>query len=463
MCIINKLNTTKIIWTDLIIIFIVSALNFVFGYSRKRPDFNTYDLFNSSPFFNFLEYGINNKYNVFHTWGGMKYGVDPLPNLVYGATNITRINSQYFIYKYISYIDLLNNGQIIKKGTECPKEYNKNCGRIDTLNQELCIKENEKCPLYDVGIGLPPENFSYIYNKYSNIYYNKDNYSYANKVIIGKLILNDGQPCYQPNEKLWRAFSPLEVEQTHLKCKNIQIFEKYNDYRYIEKGKITYKKLYEDNYINYIVPNITNNISNKDTVHLYKREFYGIDKKCNEKLKLTDSFNIFSKIQKIDSIIQVLEGIIFGIGSFLLMILELAYNKKDHREDYQIKYFILFIIYIIVISGCFSFHFIAFINILKNDYSYYNCSDSLTNEIIKIGNKNNNKLIIYNVIGTFPDGIIIAGNLIVLVHAIIRDKIDKNKENKKNKNDNNQNSEKNKAPDYASDKYKINNSLLDTD
>ena len=33
----------------------------------------------------------------------------------------------------------------IKNGTECPKEYNKNCGRIDTLNQQLCIKENKKC------------------------------------------------------------------------------------------------------------------------------------------------------------------------------------------------------------------------------------------------------------------------------------------------------------------------------
>ena len=175
MCIINKLNTTNIIWTDLVIIFIVSVLNFVFGYFRKRPDFNTYDLFNSSPFFNFLEYDIyqNKEVNVFHTWGGIKTDY-----FFYGATNITSINSQYFIYKYISYIDLLNNGQIIKKGTECPKEYNKNCGRIDTLNQELCIKENEKCPLYDIGIGLPSDLYNYIYDNNSNVYYNRDNYNF---------------------------------------------------------------------------------------------------------------------------------------------------------------------------------------------------------------------------------------------------------------------------------------------
>ena len=53
MHIINKLKNTILILIDLIIIIIVSVLNCVFGLlrRRKRPDFNTYDLFNSSPFF----------------------------------------------------------------------------------------------------------------------------------------------------------------------------------------------------------------------------------------------------------------------------------------------------------------------------------------------------------------------------------------------------------------------------
>ena len=58
-----------------------------------------------------------------------------------------------FCYKHISYKDLLNNGQIIKKGEKCPLEYSQNCGRLDTLEQELCIKNTEKCPLYDLGLG----------------------------------------------------------------------------------------------------------------------------------------------------------------------------------------------------------------------------------------------------------------------------------------------------------------------
>ena len=66
-------------------------------------------------------------------------------------------------------MDLLNNGQIISNGTECPEEYKTNCGRIDTLNQELCIKEDEKCPLYDVGIGNQEDTNNYIYDIDSNV------------------------------------------------------------------------------------------------------------------------------------------------------------------------------------------------------------------------------------------------------------------------------------------------------
>ena len=210
MTFMEKLNNAILVRIELIIIFITSLSHLVFGVVRKELEFNTYDLFNASPFFNFsISDDCNNKLkNVFHTWGGWKRQEQTAEGtaqcVIYDVTNITKINGNCFYYKYISYKYLLNNGQIIKNGTECSKENNKNCGRIDTLNQELCIKENEKCPLYDVGIGLPPDPINYICDENSSIYYNKDNYNISNKTIIGKLILNDGHPCYQSTEKLWR-------------------------------------------------------------------------------------------------------------------------------------------------------------------------------------------------------------------------------------------------------------------
>ena len=149
-------------------------------------------------------------------------------------------------YKYISYKKLLYNGQIIKKEEKCENNYNKDCGTIDTLNQHLCIKDNEICPLYDVGIGNNYLSNNYNYNKDADVYYNNQNYNYSIKKIIGKLILNDGKPCYKLSEKLWKKFYSKELTQEHLKC-DLDIFGKLNDDRYDNKGNIAYKKIYEDN------------------------------------------------------------------------------------------------------------------------------------------------------------------------------------------------------------------------
>ena len=433
MCLIDRFYKAPIIFAEIIVIIIASILHIIFGFMRKGPDFNTYELFNSSPFFDFsLNDNCSDKsYNVFHTWEGWMKKIFSIPKdkyvwVIRDKTNITKINGKYFCYNFISYKDLLNNGQIIKQGTECPKEYNKNCGRIDTLNQELCINENEKCPLYDIGIGEPPDNISYIYNKESNIYYNNDNYNIEKKSIIGKLILNDGQPCYEPNEKLWKKFSTSEATKTHLNCTNIQIFGTYSEDRYIEKGEITYKKLYEEN-LNETSKNLTlNNITDNEIVHLYKREFYGIDKECDKKFNLIDDFNDLKNIQESDKINQTMEGMIIAIVVIpFFLCLEIAFYCSKLDMISQKVYFWAYLFYLFIV-GCFLYyHYIAYIKMLESDYSNYNCSDSIINEIIKKGNENNKKLMAYNKTSFYIDAIIIAGNLIGFIIGLIWDIIDK--------------------------------------
>ena len=58
--------------------------------------------------------------------------------------------------------------------------------------------------------------------------------------------MNDGQPCYDINEKLWRQFDTCEIGDGHLKYK-LEVFCKLNDDRFENKGNISYKKLYKDN------------------------------------------------------------------------------------------------------------------------------------------------------------------------------------------------------------------------
>ena len=85
----------------------------------------------------------------------------------------------------------------------------------------------------------------YIMKKQRFIIYSNNN-DETNKKIIGKLILNDGQPCYKISEKLWRSFDDEEAIEEHLECE-LEIFGKTADDRFDDKGEISYRTLYNDN------------------------------------------------------------------------------------------------------------------------------------------------------------------------------------------------------------------------
>ena len=132
MCIINKLdkNYLRIMLTS--IILVINITHIVFGFLIKVNNFNSLDIFDSSPLFNFtISNDCQGKSSiVFHRWGGRKewdWSIDDDFNIeietkIVDETDITKINGNYFCYKHISYKDLLYNGQIIKKGEECPLE-----------------------------------------------------------------------------------------------------------------------------------------------------------------------------------------------------------------------------------------------------------------------------------------------------------------------------------------------------
>ena len=207
---------------------------------------------------------------------------------------------------------------------------------MDTLEQELCIKENEKCPLYDLGIGNKSNDENYIYDEKINVYYNNENYNKENKAIIGRLILNEGQPCYNSNEKLWTAFDYEEAGKTHLKC-DIEVFGKYNDDRYENKGNISYKKLYEDNLDSQCQEMIFDDLTGNEEVSLFKREFLGIDKKCDENYILSrESFDIFHDNIRYESTVLIIEGFIHFFSCLYIFIHVLCtIFKNEKKESYK--------------------------------------------------------------------------------------------------------------------------------
>ena len=247
----DYLDNYILIISDIILLFGIGVVHLVFYFYIKQSDFgNIFDLFDSSPLFNFR---IDNSgcgtdsHLIFHVWEGRKQGGRQTKTEILDKTDIDRINGYYFCYTHKSYKDLLYNGQILKKEEQCKGDYPQDCGTIDTLDQHLCIEAGENCPLYDVGIigtDEPLNKDHYTYVTEADIYYNDNTYKTTDQKIIGKLILNDGQPLYLLEEKLWRTFSLEEAGYEHLKCE-LEIFGETIDNRWIKKGDITYKKLYE--------------------------------------------------------------------------------------------------------------------------------------------------------------------------------------------------------------------------
>ena len=453
-------NKVVFVIIEVALIFIIGIIHIVFGYLIKETDFSVFDLFDSSPLFDFeLKNDCGNMSALsLHKFGGIlleEWDVDEKRIHNEGKTDIKIINGKYFCYKHISYIDLLNKGQIIKNGSECPSEYPKNCGKLDTLDQELCIKENEKCPLYDLGIGKKSDNDNYIYDENSNVYYNNDNYTEKNKTIIGRLILNDGEPCYNLLEKLWKKFNPDEDIETHLKC-DIEVYGKYNDDRYKNKGSISYKRLYEDNLNQKSKDLILHYLSGKESVSLYQREFLGIDKECNKNFILTrDSTNTIHDSQNSIKQLIFIEGYYFACISFLFLFLIIVFlcldlNEEDINGKMNIYYYLICMAMLIPAIIC---HIVFYYRIKSDNLAGYNCSDPITNELIIKGNEHNYKQILFIEINVYSDFILGAIycllwliSLVLLVIDKIKEKCCCKEESKKQsyeKSDNKGNSEQN--------------------
>ena len=381
-------------------------------------------------------------------------------------TDIKLINGHYFCYKHISYKDLLYNGQIIKKGERCPQQYENNCGIIDTLEQELCIKNGEKCPLYDVGIGQNTDSINYVSKGATegNAYYNNEDYNNPNKKIIGKLILNEGQPCYRLNEKKWRKFVSEEAGEENLKCE-LEIFGQLTDDRYDNKGDITYYKLYEDNLgNNFNIFNDKKEELKKTSVSLYKREFLGIDKTCDEENNINkDDYEKLRKNQKMEKVCLIVEAIIifcFWIAIVIFICIWRCQSRYTLSQNlYDISFGFLFICLVMNLI-CIICQSVFLGRIIKYDLAY-ECSDEKTNEVSRLENLNTKKSILYTGVNLGLDIFYVLFNVFAHLVILIKNKLEdcefefnvfsRNKDKETNNSDYNNN---NKNNFNANDHYK---------
>ena len=299
----------------------------------------------------------------------------------------------------VDYKQYLKN--TVSKNEDCPFGF-KSCGYLDTLEQKLCIKIDEECPINDLYINnvndSPKDYFTFPLNDNKYLHYtNKNNLSY----IVTRIKLSeDNEPCIYPGEFSWKYHHVLEQSSGY--CKISIESEKY-DKRYIEIDSINKYDLYYENGIIQSIGNLPLydfNILRTERIYLYKRTFLGFDKKCMETNKF--SYEYFDKLRDEQSRARsfvkynfiILLIIVISIVLFLVFLSKGGDSEvlkilcmigiifiamlKDSKDVGAGSFIILSIIHIIL----FIFNFIAFYSLLGNKINF-NCGDVLTNGLIK--------------------------------------------------------------------------------
>lgn len=148
-------------------------------------------------------------------------------------------------YKY-SYIQLLVSNNIIEKNQKC-SDGMKPCGKIDSLDNILCLNKDEECPINDIIFDDKSnlEDYTDVELAINNSYYHFNNKE-TNKKIISDLFIFQGDPCYDSEEYNWINFNILEKANNRTGCKTIN-GKKY-DFRYVYLSSTDQYQLYYDKF-----------------------------------------------------------------------------------------------------------------------------------------------------------------------------------------------------------------------
>ncbi len=292
-------------------------------------------------------------------------------------------------YKY--YLD-----NSVPFNSKCKEGY-KQCGILDTLNQILCLKENESCPINDFYIDsneksnpeykvIPLKNNKYLHYTNSRI---------NNSILIKLKLSENNEPCINPGEYSWNYH--YELEPSSSRCQK-SFLNSTVDYRYKFIDSTNKYDIYKDNGIidkTDHLPRYNRTIIQNENLNLYHRTYLGFEKQCLNDFSFEYLDSIKGKIStsRICIAIEILYlfSHFFGI---LLMILDHSRIKnilseiiclrfvyiwiKDSEENY-----IIFLNINLLFSDLFIFilNLIIFVS-LMNVKIKFECGDEIINGII---------------------------------------------------------------------------------
>ena len=157
--------------------------------------------------------------------------------------------------------------------------------------------------------------------------------------------------------------------------------------------------------------------------HLYKREFFGIEKECNSKYNLKeDSFKYLQDSEESEYYLLIIEGIIIASFSLPLIMMQMLSVCGGDDDDDMIPPWlncIFYSIFMAMLFCCFVCQAVFYSRIASNDLTGYDCSDDITNEIIKKGFEDSSRNILYIRINFYLELCLFGGNIIAILVGYI--------------------------------------------
>ena len=147
----------------------------------------------------------------------------------------------------------------------------------------------------------------------------------------------------------------------------------------------------------------------------------GIDKECDENKNISKKkYDKLRKNQNMETIVILVE-IFFFLFLFIFSVVWCILTRKICRDEqsYYIFLFVFLIIYMVILFVCIICHSVFLRRIIDNDL-FYDCSDPITNEVLRQENKNTKKSILWTIINLGGDVFFLVYNsLVVLIFYII--------------------------------------------
>lgn len=215
------------------------------------------------------------------------------------------------------YKDLLKNKQIIPKGNNCDERY-RSCGIIDTLDNQLCIKNEEECPINKADIiNLRNMNEEQLekYKNYKSIdmgngyamyYLNEGN---ENNKIISIIKLSEGYPCINPGEHVWKSYDPDSKNKLE-KCTNYKGKNRDDRYERLDNYYSTKRQILIDNDLE----GYNNALINDDLtdIYLYGGPIFGLKKEI-ENIDIKEIKDTQEYLNKYNDILGITRTVVYWI------------------------------------------------------------------------------------------------------------------------------------------------------